>query len=149
MRVEVGSQIRIINPSTEIWEWCKANLVIPNPDYQKKQRMHLWVGNTPKQLLLYGVNGDTLVLPFGCLRSLLPMMGGNITTLFKPVEMVDFGGEVPLYDYQEEAVQQMVACHYGILQSPAGSGKTQMGIALACALGVKTLWLTHTKDLLD
>ena len=53
-----------------------------------------------------------------------------------------------MYDYQEEAVGAMLINHYGILQSPAGSGKTQMGIALACALGVKTLWLTHTKDLL-
>ena len=38
---------------------------------------------------------------------------------------------------------------YGILQSPAGSGKTQVGIALAAALGRKTLWLTHTRDLLS
>ncbi|MFQ9915833.1 MAG: DEAD/DEAH box helicase [Flavonifractor plautii] len=36
----------------------------------------------------------------------------------------------------------------GILQSPAGSGKTQIGIALACEIGQKTLWLTHTRDLL-
>lgn len=68
--------------------------------------------------------------------------------LFKEPKKVDYGGKVPLYDYQEEAVAAMLINHYGILQSPAGSGKTQMGIALACALGVKTLWLTHTKDLL-
>ena len=34
------------------------------------------------------------------------------------------------------------------MQSPAGSGKTQMGIALAVKLGKKCLWLTHTQDLL-
>ena len=37
---------------------------------------------------------------------------------------------------------------YGILIAPTGSGKTQIGIALACKLGYKTLWITHTKDLL-
>lgn len=42
----------------------------------------------------------------------------------------------------------MIINHYGILQSPAGSGKTQIGIALACSMRLKTLWLTHTKDLL-
>ena len=42
----------------------------------------------------------------------------------------------------------METCGYGILQSPAGSGKTQMGIALAVRLKKKVLWLTHTQDLL-
>jgi len=35
-----------------------------------------------------------------------------------------------------------------VLISAAGSGKTQMGIALIKELGLKTLWVTHTKDLL-
>ena len=42
----------------------------------------------------------------------------------------------------------MVAAKYGILQSAAGSGKTQMGIALAARLGRRTLWLCHTLDLI-
>lgn len=42
----------------------------------------------------------------------------------------------------------MVAAQYGILQSAAGSGKTQMGIALAARLGRRTLWLCHTLDLI-
>ena len=41
-----------------------------------------------------------------------------------------------------------MAQQYGILQSPAGSGKTQMGIALVKRFGKKALWLTHTLDLL-
>ena len=40
-------------------------------------------------------------------------------------------------------------CRYGILQSPAGSGKTQMGIALVMRYGRRALWLTHTADLLN
>ena len=107
------------------------------------------MGNTPKQLTLYSTNGTDLIIPFGCLRSLLPMLEGDMKKLFKKPHKVEFGGKVPLYDYQEEAVGAMLINHYGILQSPAGSGKTQMGIALAAALGVKTLWLTHTKDLLS
>lgn len=149
MITEVGSYLKITDPSPAIMAWCKDNLELPNPEYQKKVRMHLWVGNTPKQLTLYSTNGDDLILPFGCLRSLLPMMEGDVKKLFRKPQKVEFGGKVPLYDYQEEAVGAMLINHYGILQSPAGSGKTQMGIALAAALGVKTLWLTHTKDLLS
>lgn len=148
MLTEIGSTIKITDPSKEIMAWCKENLVLSNPDYQKKVRMHLWVGDTPKQLFLYSMNGNDLILPFGCLRAILPLLEGDLKKLFKTPKKVDFGGKVPLYGYQEEAVGAMLINHYGILQSPAGSGKTQMGIALACDLGVKTLWLTHTKDLL-
>ena len=51
---------------------------------------------------------------------------------------VDFKCTVPLYDYQQVAMTEMLNAYYGILQSPAGSGKTQIGIALACAIGRKT-----------
>lgn len=148
MLTEIGSTIKITDPSQEIMDWCKSNLVLVNPDYQKKVRMHLWVGDTPKQLFLYSMNGNDLILPFGCLRSILPLLEGDWKKLYRKPVKVDFGGKVPLYEYQEEVVAAMLINHYGILQSPAGSGKTQMGIALAAALGVKTLWLTHTKDLL-
>jgi len=149
MITEIGSYLKITDASPAIMAWCKANLELPNPEYQKKVRMHLWVGNTPKQLTLYSTNGTDLILPFGCLRSILPLLEGDVRKLFRKPHKVEFGGKVPLYDYQEEAVGAMLINHYGILQSPAGSGKTQMGIALAAALGVKTLWLTHTKDLLS
>ena len=148
MFIEIGSRLKILDPSPELIKWCKENLEMTNPEYQQKARMHLWLGNTPRTLYLYEVNGNSLILPFGCLRAILPLLEGDMKKQFKEPKKVDYGGKVPLYDYQEEAVAAMLINHYGILQSPAGSGKTQMGIALACALGVKTLWLTHTKDLL-
>ncbi len=62
---------------------------------------------------------------------------------------VDYKADIPLYDYQEPAVDSMKKYGCGILQSPCGSGKTQMGIALAARIGRKTLWVTHTADLLN
>jgi len=148
MITEIGSRLRITDPSPELTRWCKEHLEIPNPEYQKKARMGLWTGQTPKTLVLYERDGNTLMFPFGCLRELLPLLDGEVKTLFAEPKKVFYEGEVPLYDYQKEAVSALVKAHYGILQAPAGCGKTQMGIALAFALGVKTLWLTHTKDLL-
>ena len=75
MLTEIGSTIKITDPSKEIMAWCKENLVLSNPEYQKKVRMHLWVGDTPKQLFLYSMNGNDLILPFGCLRAILPLWG--------------------------------------------------------------------------
>lgn len=150
MILEIGAYLKITDPSPELTSWCEDNLVLANPDYQKKKRMNLWTGNTPRTLTLYSTNGNDLILPFGCLREILPYVeGADVAKRFKKVKKQDFGCKVPLYDYQEEALAALLINHYGILQSPAGSGKTQIGIALAFALGVKTLWLTHTKDLLN
>lgn len=149
MITEIGSRLRITNPSPDMVDWCKKHLEIPNPEYQKKARMNLWLGDTPRTLVMYEVDGDSVIIPFGCLRSILPLLEGDVKKLFTKQVKVDYkGAKVPLYDYQEEAVGAMIINHYGILQSPAGSGKTQIGIALACSMRLKTLWLTHTKDLL-
>lgn len=148
MVTTIGSRLWITDPSPELVKWCKKNLELPNPEYQKKARMGLWLGDTPHTLVLYEVEGNTLVLPFGCLRAILGLLEGDVEKQFVQPVKVDYGGTVPLYDYQEEAVTALLENHYGILQAPAGCGKTQIGIGLACRLGVRTLWLTHTKDLL-
>lgn len=149
MRLTVGNQLRIQNPSGQLLTWCKQQLVLSNPDYVKKKRMGFWVGNTPEKLHLYQLDGDTLVLPYGCLNIVLSMGECEVINDLPSPKEVDFGCSVPLYDYQEAAKEAMLKAYYGILQSPAGSGKTQVGIALAAALGRKTLWLTHTRDLLS
>ena len=145
----VGNQLRIQEPTAELLDWCKKNMVLANPDYAKKVRMHLWLGNTPQKLYLMQWDGDTLVLPYGCLNTVLSMGECEVINDLPSPKKVDFGCSVPLYDYQEAAKEAMLKAYYGMLQSPAGSGKTQVGIALAAALGRKTLWLTHTRDLLS
>lgn len=149
MQVTIGSTIAVKDPTAELLSWCKNNLILRNPDYIKKVRMNFWVGNTPKDLYLYEVEGDTLILPFGTLRNILPMIAGaKVIKYFREPWRVDYSCNIPLYDYQELAVEEAIKAHYGILQSAAGSGKTQMGIAIAARIGCRTLWLTHTHDLL-
>ena len=149
MQVTISNNIKIQSPTTEIKEWCKTNLTIDNPDYAKKVRMGFWVGNTPKTLNLYEVHGDTYVLPYGTLKQIQPMIKESIVSSeFSPYESIDYGKAIPLYPYQEKAVKGALNGLYGILQSKAGSGKTQMGIALIKEYGRRALWVTHTVDLL-
>lgn len=151
MIITVSNTLTIENPSAEMQIWCKKHLTIPNPDYAKKARMNLWLGNTPKVLSLYEQRGNTLILPFGTLRTLPDSVKENALFVgdFQAPERVLYGGvDIPLYDYQKVAVDAVAAGQYGILQSPAGSGKTQMGIALVKRFEKKALWLTHTLDLL-
>lgn len=151
MNVLVSNTLTIENPTREALMWCKKNLTIANPEYAKKVRMHFWLGDTPSKLSLYEQDGNSLILPFGTLRTLPDCITqeSTFTSSFPaPVSVVYGGVDVPLYDYQKDAVEAVYGAQYGILQSPAGSGKTQMGIALVKKYGKRALWLTHTIDLL-
>ena len=149
MQVTVSNNISIENPSDEIKKWCETHLKLDNPEYAKKVRMGFWVGNTPKHLYLYEVQGDKWILPFGTLNDIFPMINGStIVNDFNTPVSINYGEPVPLYPYQEKAVTELKQGLFGILQSKAGSGKTQMGIALIKKYGRRALWLTHTSDLL-
>ena len=151
MKVTISNEITITEATQEILDWCKRELVLPNPEYAKKERMGLWVCNTPRTLSLYKINGESVILPIGAFKGIKPILNTYNIEYVQDMannEPVEYNAEVNLYDYQEKAVEQMLKAGYGILQSPAGSGKTQMGIALAVKLGKKCLWLTHTQDLL-
>lgn len=150
MVIRVANVITVENPTKEMKEWCKEYLEIDNPEYSQRARMGFWVGNTPKTLSLYEVRGTDWILPFGVFRKIpidLLLESEVIDDFNKDPAVVDFNATVPLYDYQEMAVESMVLFHSGILQSAAGSGKTQMGLALATKIGRRTLWLCHTLDL--
>lgn len=150
MNVQIGNRIRIEDPSKEVVDWAKKNLVFPNPQYEQKKRMGLWTGTTPRHLQIYEWDGNTIVLPFGVCREIMPMVRGCLTTTaFKQDTVIDYGGRnMELYDYQEEAVARMMDAKYGILKATTGSGKTVMGIAMIKRFRRRALWLCHTADLL-
>ena len=151
MKVTISNEITITEPTPEIMSWCKKELVLPNPDYAKKERMGFSVRNVPRTLSLYKTNGNSVIIPIGAFKYIKPILNTYNIEYVQDMannEPVEYNAEVNLYDYQEKAVEQMLGAGYGILQSPCGSGKTQMGIALAVKLGKKCLWLTNKNDLL-
>ena len=151
MNAKVANRIYIEDPSEEIQSWAKENMKFPNPEYEKKQRMGFWLGRTPKELRLYEWDGNTMILPFGVCREIMPMLRGNrVYCDFRQDNVIDYGSKsMELYDYQREAVMAMIEAKYGILKAKPGSGKTQMGIALIKAHRRRALWLCHTADLLN
>lgn len=150
MQVMIGSEIRVKEAGKELTEWCGSHLVLSNPEYAARRRRGLWTGKTPEYLWLYRVDGSDLILPTGVGRQIRRFLteGDTIETDLADNGLLEYGSEIPLYAYQVPAVEAMKHESCGILQSPCGSGKTQMGIALAVALSRKTLWITHTQDLL-
>lgn len=150
MVVEIGPEIRIKDASKELRAWARENMIVSNPQYRKRELRGLWIGKTPKYLCLYRIDGSDLILPTGVGKQVRQFLtpADRISVNLADNGILDYQGNIPLYDYQEKAVEAMRHVSCGILQSPCGSGKTQMGIALAATLGRKVLWITHTQDLL-
>ena len=101
MQVTISNEIYIRNPVPELVAWARENLIIPNPEYARKQRMGLWTGNTEKQLYLFYVDGDVLALPCGTgkqVRRFLTEVTGIIQDLADN-GMLEFPDMVPLYEY--------------------------------------------------
>lgn len=128
-----------------------------NPEYVRRVRLGLWTGNTSPKICMVERKGDWLNIPYG-FRWLAE---GENRDCFSQLnyyflrykKTYDYGSNIKLYDYQQKALDSALASHekypYGVIVAPCGSGKTQIGLELAASLGGKTLWLTHTKDLLN
>lgn len=150
MNVVIDNEIIISNPSQELIDWCKENLIFSNPDYAKKARMGLYLGKTPKTLRLYKTDGENLILPYGLYPEIKSFIQetDKVVEKFESHKKLNYLYFIPLRDYQALAVEELYKKGLGILQSKAGSGKTQIGLALAMKYQTKTLWITHTRDLL-
>lgn len=151
MNITISNNIVVENLTTGLINWCKANLRLSNPEYAKKARMGFWVGDTPKTISLYETRGTTLILPYGA-TDLIPselLEENEIIYDFTNNEVIDYNANIPLRDYQEKAVNNMLIAGHGILQAPAGSGKSRCGIAILTKWKTKALWLCHTKDLIN
>lgn len=153
MEIRVREKIIIHDPTPQVEQYCFSHLVINNPEYAKKERMGLWVGNTPREIVLFEKVGNDLILPFGCLRDLVfryaPYNTCRYEPLFPALKRVDYQSSINLYSYQERAVSAALRAKNGIVVMPCGSGKTQCGLEIVSRIGGRALWLTHTQDLLN
>ena len=146
----VGNKIIVKEPTLNLVTWCRKNLIIPNPEYEKKLRRGMWLGKTPKDIVLFEKNGKDIVIPFGCFRELYQEFGKNneFKADFKPIQRVSYNSHISLYDYQKRALIEALRARNGVLVMPCGAGKTQTALAIVNEIGGRCLWLTHTQDLL-
>lgn len=152
----ISNNIIITEPTREVADWCVKNLVVPNPVYRQLKLLGkedtIRYKHIPEELNLFSYKRDKLVVPFGCLYALWDKLKESPCELdLNKTGDLSFKNEeptFPLYDYQEEAVQEMIKAKGGVLVSSCGSGKSIAGIEIFKRIGKKTLWLCHTSDLL-
>lgn len=146
----ISNKIKL-HKSEGLLSYCKKNLVLDNPEYLTKVKMNFYIGNTAAKLHLYEIKGEYIILPFGELKNIWQFVDKKdyiLDFVNNPIN-VESKENINLYDYQEKAVVEAINNKNGILVSPAGSGKTTMGVEIIYRLKQKTLWLVHTKDLLQ
>ena len=148
MKAIVGKEIRVIEPTSDFRKMVESTLTVSNPDFARLKKMGKWTGGTPSTIRFYRTEGKDIILPFGCLREYVFKNIKDVEADFEQTENILYSQYVPLYEYQDKAVEEALARRNGILVAPCGSGKTQMGLALARRISKPTLWITHTRDLM-
>lgn len=148
----VDSRLNIKDYTNEMLLYAKEKLIFNNPKYIKAEALGKWTGNIEKYIYMYEIRNNVLVLPFGCFKDFYLKFKNDLSvvkSLISPVRHINYNSNIKLYPYQEQAVKQILLAKNGILVSPCGSGKTIIGLEIVVRLGLKTLWIAHTNDLVQ
>lgn len=151
MYICISNKTTIHEATPQAFEWCRKNLEFVNPEYAKKQNMGIWTGNIDPVIVLWEKRGNDIIIPYGATGRFMSEF--NVPwneNVIKPKnhEHIDYKSSIGLFDYQSKALEEVRKYTNGVIVMPCGSGKTQTALELVARLGLKTLWLTHTHELL-
>lgn len=152
MRISVANKIYVEHATQAVFDWCSKNLEFPNPEYAKKREMGKWLGDTQPTIVLWERRGETAILPHGCFVDFMRFTNTCPAQMIIPekdeYQEIQYNSHIELFDYQRKAAKAAFGCS-GVLVMPCGSGKTQTALQLVAEYKKRTLWLTHTQELLN
>lgn len=156
--IYVGGEIAIHNCPEHIKNQLKFKANLPNPKYymwEAKASKNSWYLNNvepPKKILTYWrENKNFLFLPRGMWETTVSFLPETkvVSLLVDPKPNTPFVFNGNSWYGQKEAVDSAIKHNFGYILGPTGSGKTSIGIQIACRLGLKTLFMVHTDALLQ
>lgn len=150
MKITLTNIIEIKEPTKEILDYCSKQLTFSNPDYIKKQKLGFWIGKTPKTLKLYDYYEGNIYLPIGCFENIWEIHPYKEDYKdYSVCKKANIKSNIVLRNYQQPCANALKKYVNGVFILPPGLGKTQIGLHCASILGQKSIWLTHTKELLN
>lgn len=150
-KIIISNVVYIKNPTQDMLKYCTKHLTFKNPDYTKKVQMGFWTGGTPKNIHLYSYVSlsNELYVPIGCLKDILSMIDGHEVVDYRMSRYTLIKSKIQLREYQKPCIHAIRNFGNGILLIPCGMGKTECALAIAAYLCEKTLFIAHTKDLIN
>lgn len=150
MRILVDSIITVLEPSADLLRLVKDKLTITNPMFIKMLKMGKRTYGIDEKIKFYWWDGSKLCLPRGLIGQILKTFPNEeYIYSYNLRNTVNFKSDIFLRDYQEPAVDKAKYYKQGIIVMPCGSGKTETALHAIANIGQPTLWITHTKDLLN
>lgn len=165
LQVFITNNIRIRGASVPLRSAVERALTMDNPEYIEKKKRKLPTWGISQRLEMFVREAGDIIAPRGFKQELLGILQQQGITPEKVIttrqtELAEgvarFGPWNPQYaigaaprEYQREAVDAVLAQGGGVLVSPAGSGKTAMGLNIVHSWKQPALWLVHTIDLMN
>ncbi len=155
MKLTIRRNLEIQGADQELKEYLKSLLTTVNPEYVEAKTFGRWTGHIEQYIRQFTETKEGgLIIPRGQLHHLLndlsrewEVQDNRVTP--ESEKLYPESDTVLRADDQEPAVAALLSYDNGFLSAPAGSGKTVMGLIAAQRLGLKCLWLTHRKELMD
>lgn len=148
----LDGRLRLTDCPAALRRALMEELTIPNPAYTRAAYLGLPTYSIPRELLLYEVQSNELILPRGMANDVWhrrpkDTQKRDAMTLC-PVPAWP-PGSIRLRSYQQKAADAVLASKtpQGVLVMPCGAGKTETGLYLIRAIGQPALWIAHTNDL--
>ena len=151
----VAGQCRLSGITIPFQQALEDNLTIDNPKYKDAKKYGRWVGKNFKQkLFLFELDEASILFPRGFAAQAVALckkyMGRSpvIEDLRRRLPEVDFSFQGELRPYQQEAVEDILRRHFGVLVAGTGSGKTVMALDVIARRRQPTLILVHSRELM-
>jgi len=135
--------------------FLKDELNFVNSEYLIKKRMGVSTYKMERYFKLVETNEDNIALPRGFLNQLVNFLNEkeikfelkDERTKLKSIKKFESG--LKLFDYQKEAIENIVSQDQGILVAPPGAGKTIMGLELISRIKQPALILVHKRQIFN
>ena len=150
MKIILSNCIEIRQPTKEVVLFCRKNLTYKNPDVEKKKRMGFYTYGMSKEIRLYNEYNGNLYVPVGFFEQLYnfhPVATDYIDCTIS--KNASIKSSITLRNYQEFGLKAIEEHYLGLFVLPCGLGKTELALQCAYHLQQKTIWITHTTDLVN
>jgi superfamily II DNA or RNA helicase len=154
MKIQISNLTHITETSPAVLREIRRRLTFENPAFLENQKHGYSTWNVPDEIRCYRNTGFELEIPRGFTGQALRIGMKHVESIHiddrrRVLQEVSFQFTGNLKDFQVEAVKAVLQKPFGALQSPTGSGKTVMALAVIAERKQPSLIVCHTKELLN